>query len=422
MTYTRSSEPSNPAYRSVDDWDASRLNALADEYQTPLYVLDLERVRQNYQRLQSAFPAATIKYAAKANTGRAVLQQCIDLGIGIECGAVGELERALAAGTDGNNILYTAVNPPEGDLERVVDIASEYPEFVITAGAEMTLDRLDSLGYDGRLSIRVFPGVGAGHHEKVELGKDEKFGFPYDRCEAVIEDAASRFDVAGIHAHAGSGLLDEDIDSHTAVVERMAALEQAVDPDLDFVDIGGGFGVPYGPDDSPLTLAAIAEATRDAYADAEATLVLEPGRYLVADAGVLLTRVNTVKDAVKTTVVGVDASLATLVRPAMFDAHHPLRVLGEPDAPVEPLTVAGPICSSADAFCRGRDLPRPRPDDVLVVGNAGAYGIELASAFHSQPRPAEVVIDGDHEAISRERETLADVMRRERSINWLSDS
>ncbi|MFB6243865.1 MAG: diaminopimelate decarboxylase, partial [Halobaculum sp.] len=187
------------------------------------------------------------------------------------------------------------------------------------------------------------------------------------------------------------------------------------DGPLSFIDFGGGFGVPYHPDEEPLDLSRVADRVREAIGDLDARIELEPGRYVVADAATILTRVNTVKETPETTVVGVDASLATLVRPAMFDAYHPIRNVSAPEREATPVSVGGPCCTSADVFCTDRPLAEPERGDLLAIGNAGAYGYELASRFHSQPLPAEVAVEDDSWRVSRERETLADVTRLERS-------
>ncbi|RAW45552.1 diaminopimelate decarboxylase [Halorubrum sp. 48-1-W] len=427
----------NPTVRRTDDWDAGRLHDLADEHDTPLYVQDLDRVRENCERLLAAFPDADVRYAVKAHTGRAVLETVRDAGLDAECASAGELDRALAAGFDGDRLHYTAVNPPARDLDYVVDVAESEPALTVTAGAVDTLDRLAERGYDGRLCLRVNPGVGAGHHEKVTTGSAPKFGVPYGRAVRVARESAERFDVVGVHAHAGSGIDPDQLDSHRELVSRMGDLareligvepaddagSRGADPlDLEYVDVGGGFGVPYREDDEPLDLPAVAEATRDAVGDLGGlTLAVEPGRYVVADAGVLLTRVNTVKPTPAETVVGVDAGMTDLLRPAMYDAYHPIRNLGgadgEPapaDRGVEPATVAGPICETGDAFCTGRAMARPARGDLLAVGVAGAYGYEMANQYNSRPRPAEVALADGEASVVRRRELVADLTTVER--------
>ncbi|WP_423745940.1 diaminopimelate decarboxylase (plasmid) [Haladaptatus sp. SPP-AMP-3] len=406
----------NPPVRRLSDWSDARLADLADEYDTPLYVIDLERVRENYARLAAAFPDADVHFAAKANTSRAVLETLEADGASIECASAGETERAFAAGFDGERVHYTAVNPPGIDLDRAVEFAADHPGLTVTVGAADTIDRLAERGYDGRLCLRVNPGVGAGHHEKVRTGADAKFGVPYDRAASLLESAADDFDVVGVHAHAGSGISGDDLGNHRELVSRMGELARTIDLDLEFVDVGGGFGVPYHPDDPPLDLESVANATRDALGDLDATLVVEPGRYLVADAGVLLTRVNTVKQAPATTVVGVDAGMTALVRPALYDSYHHIRSVGADGRAVE-TTVAGPICESSDTFGTHL-LTDPTRGDLLAVGNAGAYGYEMASQYNSRPRPAVVVVDGDRTGVAHRRETHADVIATETEVTW----
>ena len=405
-----------PAVRRLADWSAADLADLADEYGTPLYVTDLDRVRENAARLRSAFDVETtdtdVRYAVKAHTGRAVLETVRESGLGAECASAGEVVRALDAGYDA--VQYTAVNPPAEDLDIVLDRWRDGAAVTVVAGAYDTVARLRERGFDGRLAIRVNPGVGAGHHEKVTTGGHAKFGVPYDRAAELVSDARADFDVVGIHAHAGSGISGDDLDAHRELVSRMGELARSVGP-LEFVDVGGGFGVPYHEDEPPLDLPAVAEATKEALGEVDATLAVEPGRYVVADAGVLLTRVNTVKpvdDAGATgqvpVVAGVDAGMTTLLRPAMYDAYHAVRNLTE-ERPERPVTVAGPVCETADLFCEERPMPAPRRDDLLAIGNAGAYGYEMANTYNSRPRPAEVVCDGDETRLARERETLAGV-------------
>ncbi|MFC5279198.1 diaminopimelate decarboxylase [Halorubrum rubrum] len=424
----------NPVVRRVSDWDADRLAALADEHGTPLYVQDLDRTRQNCERLLSAFPDADVRYAVKAHTGRAVLETVREAGLDAECASAGEVDRALAAGFGGDRLHYTAVNPPARDLDYVVDVVEREPAITVTAGAVDTLDRLAERGYDGRLCLRVNPGVGAGHHAKVTTGSAPKFGVPYDRAASVAREAAERFDVVGVHAHAGSGIDPDQLDSHRELVARMGDLARELigaepdgndepDPlDLEYVDVGGGFGVPYREDAEPLDLDAVAEATRDAVGDLSGlALAIEPGRYVVADAGVLVTRVNTVKPTPEGTVVGVDAGMTDLLRPAMYDAYHPIRNLGgavdEPDPAdrePEPVTVAGPICETGDSFGTDRALARPARGDLLAVGVAGAYGYEMANQYNSRPRPAEVALADGKATVVRRRERLVDLTTVER--------
>lgn len=424
-------EDHGPAVRRPGSWDDSELCELAARYQTPLYILDLDRVRANYGRLVTGFarqPAASsstvftgpaaVYYAAKANTARPVLETLADVGAGIECASAGEVVRALEAGVPADRVQYTAVNPPDRDLEAVLDRwRGDASGLTITAGATDTIDRLGDRGYDGRLCIRVTPGVGAGHHEKVSTGADATFGIPADRAPKLLADADGRgFEVVGIHAHAGSGITGEDLDAHRELVRRLGEIARTSPVDLSFVDVGGGIGVPYRSDQKPVALERVATATREALGQFAGRLRIEPGRYVVADAGILLCRVNTIKETPETTVTGVDAGMTDLLRPAMYDAFHPMwnctaTMRGEEQSRQQ--TIAGPVCESADVFATDRELPAPQRNDVLAVGNAGAYGYEMASTYNSRPRPATVVLADGEDRLARRRETVADVTRLE---------
>jgi diaminopimelate decarboxylase len=406
----------NPPVRRLADWSAPRLRDLAAEYETPLYVIDGERVRENAARLRAAFPDAVIDYAVKANARRPVLESIAEAGFGAECASAGEVVRACEAGF--SDVRYTAVNPPARDLDRVVERADEH-DITITVGALDTLDRLEERDWSGSVYVRVNPDIGAGHHAKVRTGTDPKFGIPIERATDAVIDASSRgFTVAGIHAHAGSGILDDgDLAAHRALVERLSALTNEITTAgiaIDTVSIGGGFGVPYRDSEAPLDLDALARATREAFA-ADAQLGIEPGRYCVADAGVLLTEVNTVKPTPETTIVGVDAGMTALARPALYDAHHAIRSLAadvEGRETVE-TTVAGPVCESSDVLGRDRVLPAPERGDLFAIGNAGAYGYEMANTYNSRPRPAVVALDGANGELCVRRETIADLGRLE---------
>ena len=411
-----------PAVRRLAEWDAEALLGVAAEYDTPLYVIDLDRVTDNCTRLREAFPDADISYAVKAHTGQSVLRTVRQAGLGAECASAGEVERAFEAGFTGDRIRYTAVNPPGRDLDRVVERWREHPNVTVTVGAVDTVERLRERGFDGRLCIRANPGVGAGHHEKVQTGANAKFGIPIERVADLAASWADEFDLVGVHAHAGSGISGEDLSAHRELVSRMGELAREIESrvgKLEFVDVGGGFGVPYREDEPPLDLEAVADATREALGDVDATLSVEPGRYVVADAGVLLTRVNTVKNARDATVVGVDAGMTTLLRPAMYDAYHAVRNLSVDGADADgrdpvPVTIAGPICESADVLCEQRPLSRPQQGEILAIGNAGAYGYEMSSTYNSRPRPAEIARSGTTVRLTRRRETIPNLTELER--------
>ena len=307
------------------------------------------------------------------------------------------------------------MNPPAAALDRACAVAEDDPGFVVTAGAADTVDRLADRDFAGGVLVRVNPGVGAGHHEKVVTGTNPKFGVPAARLDAVLErTVAAGLDLRGIHAHVGSGMLGDDRDAYERFCRRMRSFVRDAPVVVETVDLGGGFGVPYRADDPPLDVGAIAETVRDTFSDLDVDLVVEPGRYVVADAGVLLGRVNTVKATPDRVVIGTDVGMTTLLRPALYDAYHPLRVVVDGGAelatrPEARCLVGGPICESSDVLADDRHLPRPERGDLLAVGNAGAYGYEMALQFHSQPRPAAVAIEDDEVRLVRRREDVTDV-------------
>lgn len=400
----------NPPVRRLADWSADRLSAIASEYGTPAYVIDLDRIRENVDRVRAAFPEAGIHYAVKANAGAGVLETLAATGIGAECASAGEVSRALAAGFDPESLLYTPVNPPDRDLDAVLGIDGSLR--AITVGAMDTIDRLAERDFAGDIAIRIHPGTGAGHSDEVATGADAKFGIAVERVSAAVERAtAAGMTVVGLHAHAGSGILDEsDRESHRDVLETLAELAADLDVDPDFVDVGGGFGVPYHQDQQPLDLEAMAESVRTALADVSATVRIEPGRYLVADAGVLLTEVNTVKPAGEGVLAGVDAGMTDLLRPALYDAFHPVRSLADAAGrATETVSVVGPICESTDVLARSRPLPAPERGDRFAVGMTGAYGIEMASQYNSRPRAPVVAVESGTTRAIRRREQLEDI-------------
>jgi diaminopimelate decarboxylase len=402
--------PNSPV-RRLADWDRAWLQATATEYGTPTYVIDLERVQENLTRLEAAFSEATILYAVKANAGRAVLETVASAGVGAECASAGEVRRALEAGFDPADVHYTPVNPPDRDLDAVLVEGGD--PITITAGSVDTIHRVAERGFTGELAIRIHPGTGAGHSEAVATGADAKFGIPVGRVPEAVEVARDHgLSVVGLHAHAGSGIL-EDLDAHRQVVETVADVARSLDTAIDFVDVGGGFGVPYHAEQPPLDLDEIAATTREALGDLDAALRIEPGRYVVADAGVLLTEVNTTKPAGDGVLAGVDAGMTDLLRPALYDAYHPVRSLTTEPRDTESVTVVGPICESTDVLAEDRELPAPKRGDLLAVGLTGAYGIEMASQYNSRPRPAVVARDGAASRLVRRREQVEDLLTTE---------
>ena len=378
---------------------------LAERHGTPLYVTDAGVMRDRWGRLRAAFPEAEIHYAAKANTNPAILRVLREEGAGLDAVSEGEVVAGLRAGFPPEAITYTGVFPSDGELEAVLARGTR-----LNADSEHDLERIARTAPGREIGLRINPGVGAGHHEHVVTGGPAaKFGISATRIAGAWRRATDLgLRPAGLHMHIGSGISEPDV-----VREALARLARALGevaaagPPPRFADIGGGIPVPYLPGEAPADLAALAAAVEDALGR-ELRLVLEPGRYLVAESTVLLARVTGVKEGY----VGVDAGFHTLLRPALYGARHHVSNVTRPGAERVRVDVAGPLCESGDLLARGRSLPRPEPGDLLAVHTAGAYGYSMASRYNSRPLPAEVLVDGRDVRLVRERESLEDLFAR----------
>lgn len=398
---------------------------LAQDYGTPLYAIDEMRVRENYQRVHKAFSSEysdfKIFYAAKANTNLAVMRILEQEGSSIDAVSPGEIYTALLAGFEPERILYTGNN-----------VTTEELKFALDAGVRINLDSLSMLerlaelpGAEGtKISFRVNPMVGAGHHDHCITGGElSKFGIMEHEAVEVYEKAQDLgFIPVGIHTHIGSGILDPE--PFKLAVQVLMDVAGRVHKDagvkFEFIDFGGGLGIPYTPEEPQLEIEKFAQEIVALYKDKlyehgidNPTMCIEPGRYIVGDASYLLTRVNTVKQSYRK-FIGVDAGFNTLLRPTMYGSYHHILVANKPEAEAtQTVDVAGNICESGDLFARDRPLPEIREGNVLAIMNAGAYSISMASQYNSRPLPGEVLVrDGEAEVI-RERETFADLLSKQ---------
>ncbi len=397
---------------------------LADRYGTPLYVIDEMRIRDNYRRLYRAFSERysrfQIFYACKANTGLAVMRILEEEGSGIDAVSPSEIYTSLMAGFEPERILYTGNNVTDSELRFAVDAG-----VMINVDSRSQLRRLAEIAPEGlRISFRVNPLVGAGHHEHcITGGEMSKFGIMESEAAEVYSLAVDMgFEPVGIHAHIGSGILDPEpfmlaVESLMDIAGRVSE-ESGVE--FDFIDFGGGLGIPYRPEEEPLDIEEFASRITGLFREklseyglGKPVMCLEPGRYIVGDASYLLTRVNTVKESYRR-FAGVDAGFNTLLRPAMYGSYHHILVADRPlDEAVEEIDIAGNVCESGDLFARDRKLPEIHEGDVLAVMNAGAYAFSMASQYNSRPRPAEILVrDGESEVV-RERETFADLLSKQ---------
>lgn len=388
---------------------------IAEEFGTPCYVNDEQRIRENYRNVYKAFSRymdTSIHYACKANTSLAVLRVLEQEGSGIDAVSIGEIKACLKAGFTPDRIMYTGVFVSTEELRQVVDSG-----VMINLDSISEMERLAQMKPGADVSFRITPGVGSGHGDKVITGnKGAKFGIPKDKVvETYLRAQDLGLNPVGIHAHIGSG--GQSVEPFVEEAEVLSGLINQLSEagiDLDFVDIGGGIGVPYKPNEDEMDLGELASEVTDVFQmDTDVKrIVVEPGRYIVCDAAILLTRCTDVKDTGVKKYIGVDAGFNTLIRPAMYDSYHYIQngsKFGK--ACTGRYDIAGPLCESGDYLGHDRVLPEPDEGDVMVVYNAGAYGYSMSSNYNSRPLCAEVMVNDGKAELIREKEDIDDMFR-----------
>ncbi|MEX2534807.1 MAG: diaminopimelate decarboxylase [Trueperaceae bacterium] len=400
---------------------------LAERFGTPTYVYDLAAIRQRAELLREVLPGAELLYAVKANSCGAVLRELADAGLGAEVITLGELERAQRAGVPAGQILVGGPGQDEPMIERALELevgrVSLDSRSQWQLWGQLGLDWADPAGGSDRrrrpnFVVRINPQLDPLTHHHLATGTAEsKFGMPVAEGLALAEELAGEGLLAGFHFHVGSQITSLEV---YRALERIAGELFAARPEADTLDLGGGFAVPNFPLEQFGSLAA-------GLADRLGVkLLLEPGRYLVAEAGVLLTRVRHVKPGVVDHVIA-DAGMADLLRPALYGAAHPVRRVNSSAATSAarsaaaasrtetdegPMDVDGPLCENADRLAARATLPLDlKRGDLLAVEQAGAYGMAMASNYASSLRPAEIVVDGDVIRLARARETVEDLLR-----------
>ncbi len=376
------------------------LAELAHRHDTPLYVYDLDAVSARVRVLRAALPEARLRYAVKANPSGAVLARLATLGVGMEVITVGELARALRAGVPAGDILVGG--PGQGPDLRALARRVAIGHVSLDGEGQWRAWR-DDAPADTRFLVRVNPGFDPRTHEHLATGAvGAKFGLPLPAAQALAERLDHDGRLAGFHVHAGSMIEGPEV--HREILRRVAPLFERF-PAARTFDLGGGFAVP------DFDIDALAREVRPWVRERELQLILEPGRWLVAEAGVLLTRVLWRKDDPPGHWI-CDAGMAQLLRPALYGAEHPIRVIEPGDATPRDGDVDGPLCENADRLGRARRLAA-RPGDLLAVERAGAYGMAMASNYASDLRPAEVALEDGRDRLVRLRETPEDLWRLE---------
>ncbi len=400
---------------------------LIARFGSPLYVYDLAVARARARALKASIAYRPFQpiYAIKANSCPAVARVIVAEGFGIDAVSPGEVALALKLGVEPGLVVYTENNMTDAEMAEAMAQG-----VLINCGS---LDRLARLGKAGArtCAVRFNPDIGDGANEKICTGGPmSKFGVHYTQVDEVLRiERDTGIQVVGCHMHIGSGILEA-----TSFVAAMAVLLEVAArlPHLRFVDFGGGIGIPYKPGERAIDVPALgakASALMAGFAtryaglhgrDRVPGLHLEPGRFLVAESGTLITTVTSVKANPDSrqgattvpgrTYVGCDTGFNHLVRPAMYGAYHRIDNLTSPGARVTTVDVVGNICESGDVFARDRALPMPAVGDLLGLRDAGAYGMSMASGYNTRPMPAEVVIDGDDVRLARPRQTVAQLL------------
>lgn len=385
----------------------------ASEYGTPLYVYHAEKIMEQYRKLAGAFSEldTTFYYAGKALTNISILRYIRSIGCNVDCSSINEVKLALVAGFEPGQILYTSNGIAFSEIEEAVE-----------AGVHINIDSLSNLGKFGKkyghdypVGVRIRPNIMAGGNLKISTGHDtSKFGIPVNqlgRIEALMKEYD--LSIRALHIHTGSDIQDAGV-----FVRGIEVLFELIPhfPELEVIDLGGGFKVPYEPGEQETDVRLLAQKIRETFASHPVAngkkfqLWFEPGKYLVSECGYMLAEVTVLKDTGTIEFAAVNSGLNHLIRPMMYDAYHHIVNLSNPAGEWKRYTVTGNICET-DTFASDRELNEIREGDILAFYNAGAYGFEMASNYNSRFKPAEVMFVDGKSGLIRRRDTLDDLLR-----------
>jgi len=399
------------------------LGALAEEFGTPLYVYSGDQIAERARLLQREFAAQThtVCYAVKANSSLAIMRMLGELGCGFDIVSGGELERVRRAAPEAlGKVVFSGVGKQvwEMDAALLANDGAGIMLFNVESEAELEVlaARAQALGKTARIALRVNPDVFAETHPYISTGLSEhKFGIAIAKARAVYARAAKMAGIepAGVSVHIGSQI--RSVEPFAESVKRVRALVEELrgdGMDIRFLDAGGGFGVEYGTAefDAAARVAEYAAALMKVLDGAKVHLLLEPGRFLVAQAGALVTRVLYTKVNGAKKFVIPDAGMNDLIRPALYQAHHEILPVVRSEREKETADIVGPVCESGDFFAHDRSMAEVRAGELVAILDAGAYGMSLASNYNSRVRPAEVLVVGGSARLVRRRETLDDLM------------
>ena len=389
-----------------------QLSALAREHGTPLYVYHAERIKEQYQNLLTAFEGADVRffYAAKALTNINVLRYVNSIGCNVDCSSVNEAKLALHAGFAPQNVLYTSNNVSFEEIEEAQSL-----------GIHINIDSISNLrkfgqkfGHSYPVGIRLRPNIMAGGNLKISTGHaDSKFGIPLesmDELQQVIKE--TNLYIRTLHIHTGSEI--KDVEVFAKGIEVLFDIA-AQFPELEVIDLGGGFKVPYKPGEEGTDIPLLGKKVKEEFDRYTAThgrklqAWFEPGKYIVSECGYFITKVNVLKPAVSAVFAGVDTGLNHLIRPMFYGSYHRIENISNPSGPLHVYNVVGNICET-DTFAENRSLPEIREGDYLVFRNAGAYCFEMSSHYNSRFKPAEVMVENGKARLIRKRDELSDLL------------
>jgi len=402
------------------------LATIAEQAGTPVYVYStatIERHARVFSEAVAPLGEVLVAFAVKANPNAAVLATLARMGLGADVVSGGELARALAAGVPARHIVFSGVGKTAQEMIRALDAGIGQFNVESEPEAELLSQVARQRGQMARIAFRINPDVDAGTHAKISTGKSEnKFGIPYDRAAAAYAMARQLpgLQANGVAVHIGSQLTD--LKPLEAAFERIGALIgdlRAQGHDIKVADLGGGLGIPYDrtlPD--PPTPALYGEMSARVTKHWGTRFIFEPGRLIVGNAGVLLSRVIRIKQGVSQPFVIVDAAMNDLMRPSLYDAWHDIRAIA-PNGKRMTANVVGPVCESGDTFATGRDMDQVKEGDLVAFMTAGAYGATMASTYNSRPLTAEVLVSGNRWSIVRERTPIEALVAADKLPDWL---
>ncbi len=395
----------------------NQLAAIADEFGTPVYVYHAEKIAEQYQKLKNAFSGQDVVffYASKALTNINVLRYIKSLGANVDCSSIYEVKLALHAGFPKEKILYTSNGIAFDEIEEAKNL-----------GVHVNIDSLSNLekfgkrfGHSYPVGIRLRPNILAGGNIKISTGHDKsKFGIPVDQFQQIIECVEkNNLFIQGLHIHTGSEIKDADV--FVKGIEKLFDIIPHF-KELQFIDLGGGFKVPYKEGDSETDIDLLAQKVKEAFANhpnpKPLQIWFEPGKFLVSEAGYFVTQVNVLKESSSTIFAGVNSGFNHLIRPMFYNAYHRIENISNDGGPKKIYTVVGYICET-DTFAEDREINEIREGDYLVFYNAGAYGFEMSSNFNSRLKPPEVLVKNNQPALIRKRDVFEDLLRNQAEVD-----